>query len=563
MKRALSISLFFVLASTFALAQNAVPFVLQPLRPVSAVPGMSGLTLTVTGVGFASGATVSWNGSARSTTVVSSTKLTATITAADLAHVGTALITVTNPAPGGGASNVVYFPVHQKTSPGGFARKDTTLSNSVTPYGTFVADFNNDGKLGVIVSYLTGASPTMAVFLGNGDGTFQTPVTTTQSDGSWPVAIGDFNGDGKLDVMTEGNFGTVWFYFGNGDGTFTEQSTFYGPSPATYSVGDINGDGKLDLIVSWGEEGAYGTDVWFGNGDGTFNDVQQLGVGAGLTALSDYNRDGKLDVAVPAFGDLEVAMGRSGGVFNTPVPYSIGGYEMFGLWAGDLNNDGKPDLVSDAGFVFMNNGNGTFTNPSSQSFPGINDVQLIDANGDGKVDILGIAASTQGMNGVGIFPGNGDGTFQSPIVSQTSWGFSALGYGDFNGDGRIDVVTFSQDLVTGQPVMSVFLQNNLHISQSIINYGIVKLGSTSSQTSTLTNTGNSTLALGPIGLSGVAPSYSASTTCGTNLAAGASCDVTINFSPIVNSQASPARVHIYFSGTLGSPQYIELSGMGD
>jgi len=246
MKRSLYTSLSVVLLGALALAQNAVPFVLQPLRPVSAIPGMSGLTLTVNGVGFASGATVNWNGSARATTLVSSTKLTASITATDLAHVGTALITVTNAAPGGGASNVVYFPVRQKTSPGGFARTDTT-TNSVTPYGMFVADFNNDGKLDVVVSYQS--SPVMAVFLGNGDGTFQAPVTTAQSDSSWPVAIGDFNGDGKLDVVTEGNFGTVWFYFGNGDGTFTEQPTTYGPSPASYSAGDVNGDGKLDLIV--------------------------------------------------------------------------------------------------------------------------------------------------------------------------------------------------------------------------------------------------------------------------------------------------------------------------
>ena len=268
MKRALQVSLLVLLAGTFSFAQNAIPFLLQPLRPVSAVPGMSGLTLTVTGTGFVSGATVNWNGSARATIFVSSTKLTAAITSADLAHAGTALVTVKNPAPGGGASNVVYFPVHQATSPGGFARKDTALANTFVPYGTFVADFNNDGKLDVIIAQ-NGSSPTLAVFLGNSNGTFQAPVTTTQSDGSWPVAIGDFNNDGKLDVMTEGNFGTVWFYLGNGDGTFTESPTFYGPSPATYSAGDINGDGNLDLIVSWSEEGVSGTDVWFGNGDGT------------------------------------------------------------------------------------------------------------------------------------------------------------------------------------------------------------------------------------------------------------------------------------------------------
>jgi hypothetical protein len=563
MKQALCVFLFALLAGAFAIAQNAVPFVLQPLRPMSATPGMTSLTLTVTGTGFVSGATVNWNGSPRATTFVSSTKLTASITSADLAHAGTAMITVANPAPGGGASNVVFFPVHQKSSPGGFARKDTALANGASQQQLFVADFNNDGKLDVVTGSSASGNPVVEVFLGNGDGTFQAPVTTIQSIANAPVAIGDFNGDGKLDVIGEGGFGTVLIYLGNGDGTFTEQPTYYTPSPATYSVADLNGDGKLDLVVSWSEDGASGTDVWFGNGDGTFNDVQSLGVGAGLVAVSDYNRDGKLDLAIPSSDvglGVDVAMGRSNGVFNTPVSYMTGPF-VFGLWAADLNNDGKPDLVSDAGLIFMNNGNGTFTNPSTASIPGTNSVVFEDINGDGKLDMYGLGSVNRQL-GAAIYLGNGDGTFQAPINFQGTWGNSVPAFGDFNGDGRMDYVMFGQDLITGSPVMSVNLQNNLQISQTIIQFGITKLGTTLSQTSMLTNTGNTTLNLGTIGLVSGAPNYSVTSTCGSTLVSNATCSVTLNFSPKAKKLLT-AKVKIPFTGTLGGPQYIEANGQGD
>jgi hypothetical protein len=110
--------------------------------------------------------------------------------------------------------------------------------------------------------------------------------------------------------------------------------------------------------------------------------------------------------------------------------------------------------------------------------------------------------------------------------------------------------------------MSVFLQNNLRISQSIISFGVVKLGQTASQTSTLTNSGTTTLTLGTISLNGASAGYSLSKTCGTSLAAGASCSIAINFSPKTKSQLLPEKVKINFSGTIGSPQYIEMNGQG-
>src|ERR1035437_5728977 len=104
---------------------NPVPFVNSPLVPATAVPGGTEFTLTVNGAGFASGAIVNWNGSARATTFVSSTKLTALIPASDIAAAGTIPVTVSNATPGGGTSNPAMFAVNTPTTSLAFNRTDT------------------------------------------------------------------------------------------------------------------------------------------------------------------------------------------------------------------------------------------------------------------------------------------------------------------------------------------------------------------------------------------------------------------------------------------------------
>src|SRR5437588_965580 len=106
---AFSVIVFF---TTSLLGQsNPVPFVNQPLVPTTVVPGSPAFTLTVNGTGFVSGSVVNWNGSPRATTFVSSSQLTAAISAADVAVAGTATVTVSSPSPGGGVSNPVYLGV--------------------------------------------------------------------------------------------------------------------------------------------------------------------------------------------------------------------------------------------------------------------------------------------------------------------------------------------------------------------------------------------------------------------------------------------------------------------
>jgi len=232
-----------------------------------------------------------------------------------------------------------------------------------------VGDFNGDGKLDLAVAnlYVTNNADTgnVVVLLGNGDGTFQTAQNYALGNlfpGS--VAVGDFNGDGKLDVAvadTEFTHGTVSVLLGNGDGTFQAAQNFAaGGDAESLAVGDFNGDGKLDLatvnnfsITGVGSQ----VGVLLGNGDGTFQAAQNFPTGtfrvfdgSALTSVKvgDFNGDGKADLAVAnansSSPSVRILLGNGDGTFQTAqsLPVDFGSSS---LAVGDFNGDRKPDLA--------------------------------------------------------------------------------------------------------------------------------------------------------------------------------------------------------------------------
>ena len=458
-------ALFIVVALQLALAslawsQNPVPNINQPLVPQSALPGSKGFTLTVNGAGFVRHSRLMWNGKRRPTTFVSSTQLLAKINKHDLSVPATASVTVINPDPGGGTSNVDFFQITTPSS--SVTLSPTQVPTDIGPRSTGIGDFNGDGKVDLVVS--DSISGNVSILLGNGDGTFQPAVNYPVGEGSsfqfFQVAVADFNSDCKLDFAVSNFDGNnVSVFLGNGDGTFQAAVNYrVRTNPSWVAAGDFDADGNLDLVVSnqnctlGGPPCGRGTvSILLGNGDGTFRPHVDYAAGTAPNdvTVGDYNGDGKLDLAVAngqgncgaCSSAFSILLGNGDGTFQKPVT-TFFGINPASLVTADHNGDGKLDLaiVDNIGllWIFLGNGDGTFQSPveyTTDSFP-FGNIGIGDFNGDGRLDL---AIANGGSNDIEIFLGNGDGKFQSPIRFNTGSSPQGVVAGDFNQDGRIDL----------------------------------------------------------------------------------------------------------------------------
>jgi len=533
----------FCVAMVTAAAASAVPYIDQPLVPTSAMPGGPGFTLTVTGTGFTSRSVVNWNGSPRATTFVSTSKLTASILASDIAVASTPWVTVVNPSPGGGTSNTIFFQVMRPQPNADFQPHACKGTPQVT------GDFNGDGFLDMITyNYTYGSSSGMSVLLGNSKGTFTVAKTYAAAgfdDGlSNSIATGDFNNDGKLDLAVNiGEGTTIWL--GNGDGSFREGTSLAVDSyPAGVVAGDFNEDGNLDLILV----NDRNVSLFLGNGDGTFQPpvVFSAGIEAYGIALGDFNGDGHLDVAVIGYG-ISVLLGNGDGTFQNYIEnYYVVGNDMA---VGDFNGDGHLDVVIGNGSadntldIALGNGDGTFADPVSYKLAGTSGGVVVgDFNGDG---ILDVATSSEAI--VSVLNGRGDGTFEAGISSPSLYGKWPLVTGDFDGDGKLDLENGCENL---QVAIAI------HLSNSKLQFTSQQVGTTSPPKNVkVTNTGNLPATISSITTVG---EFGETNDCPTTLDVFQSCTVAVTFTP-TGRGSTGGELYV---NAVSSPQMVELIGVG-
>ncbi|HNN94216.1 MAG TPA: FG-GAP-like repeat-containing protein [Pseudomonadota bacterium] len=340
----------------------------------------------------------------------------------------------------------------------------STLSAVSGYYGSTVADVNKDGRadLLLVTSTFGMMSPySLSVFFGGTDGRFaSTPVSTGLSEAPRLLSR-DVNGDGHADILTWSSArGEIGVLVGNSSGSFTAAGTVTVDSPTReLAVADLNGDGKLDL-ASLGGDGKLSLRV--GRGDGSFSGTGLLTVasGAQTLAVADLTGDGKVDVVVgsdrsyPPAGGAPIPGGawllRGNGDATLQPPQEVSLFPLWGvnrLRVVDADRDGKSDILAFGDSMVLpiyGRGGGLFF--EDRQFPAaINAVATRDVNGDSKGDIIATAVAA---NKVYVALNSGDGTSAAPRAFDTDKGPAAVAVADVSGDGKVDLIVANYDAGT-------------------------------------------------------------------------------------------------------------------
>jgi len=482
--------------------------------------------------------------------------------------------------------------------------------------GYFIAgDFNGDGNLDLAV-----ANPTpMTVSIFEGPDFAPSSTAATGLD-PLSIGVGDFNGDGKLDlaVVNQGS-NSVSILLGDGTGNFAVASSpAVGSKPVSIALGDFNGDGNLDLAVA--NEDSNTVSILLGDGTGNFTLIASpaTGLNPASVAVGDFNSDGRLDLAVANGGENTISiLLQSTTVSLSPSATLDFGSQVLGVTSTPqtvtLSNTGSAtltisSLVADGDFAQTNTcGNSlaagetcavnvTFTPTQAGSRTGTITItdnaadspQIVSLTGTGAAAAVTLSVTSLAFTGQAVGTTSGAQT-----VTLTNTGSATLtitsiaASGDFAesntcgasvaagksctltvsftpaGSGvRTGAITIT-DNAPGSPqvvtLTGIGTGPTVALSASTMSIGSEIVGTTSgAHTVTLTNSGNA--ALNITGLTISPASFTETNTCGSSLAAGASCNITVTFTPSVAGEIS-GTLNIT-DNAVGSPQQVALSGVG-
>jgi hypothetical protein len=295
-------------------------------------------------------------------------------------------------------------------------------------------------------------------------GTFGTPAFFMSADDE-PASLvtGDFNGDGRPDVAVANhrnqgsqinNLGSVTVLLATTTGSLQFSQKFsVGYGPVAIATGDFNQDNKLDLVTTNLAQGMGGNlSIALGFGNGTFNTATPA---SGCCSpqdvrVADFNRDGKLDLAIANYQAVQIAIGTGTGSFATPASYAAG-LGSYKLAVGDLDGNGKPDVVV-GDYVYMGQtdvsvllGNGDGTLATAVGYAGVHSTTfqaIADVDHDGALDVL---LSNNNLDSMSVLRGTGSGALLAPTTYAMGRVPTAIVATDLNGDTYADVAITAAD----------------------------------------------------------------------------------------------------------------------